>query len=130
MVPKDLKYTLNHEWVRLKGKTAIIGLTGFALEGLGKVLSVELPRKGDELLVGIAFGDVETTEALHEIVSPVEGEVMEINKAIFRNLDVLTKDPYKRGWLIKVRLSTPQRLDSLLSPEDYQSQVRGKVRKG
>ena len=94
------------------------------------MLNVELPRKDDELLVGIAFGNVETTDALHEIISPVEGDIIEINKAIFRNLDVLTKDPYKRGWLIKVRLSTPQRLDSLLSPEDYQAQVRGKVRKG
>ncbi|HHT9132952.1 MAG TPA: glycine cleavage system protein H, partial [Candidatus Tripitaka californicus] len=78
-MPKDLKYTPTHEWVRVKGRTAIIGLTELALEGLGKIIDLSLPDKGDDLLMGMAFGDVETTNALHEIITPIEGEVMEVN---------------------------------------------------
>ncbi|MFQ5863125.1 MAG: glycine cleavage system protein H [Candidatus Brocadiales bacterium] len=129
MLPKDLKYTLSHEWVKIKGRTAYIGLTEFALEGLGKVLNLELPNRDDELLVGVALGDVETVDALHEITSPVEGLVTEVNKAVFRNLDILSRDPYKRGWLIKVKLSTPLRIDSLLSAEEYLSRVQKKLKK-
>ncbi|MFQ5957142.1 MAG: glycine cleavage system protein H [Candidatus Brocadiales bacterium] len=129
MLPKELKYTLSHEWVRIRGRTAYIGLTEFALEGLGKVLTLELPNKDDELLVGIPLGDVETVDALHEITSPVEGLVAEVNDAIFRNLDILLKDPYKRGWLIKVKLSAPLRIDSLLTAEEYLARMQKKVKK-
>lgn len=129
MLPKDLKYTPSHEWVKIRGRTAYIGLTEFALEGLGKVLNLELPNKDDELLAGVALGDVETVDALHEIVSPVEGIVTEVNKTIFRNLDVLLRDPYKRGWLIKIKLSALPQDGSLLSAEEYLSLVQKKLKR-
>ncbi len=129
MLPQDLKYTLSHEWVKIRGRTAYIGLTEFALEGLGQVLNLELPIKDDELLVGVALGDVETTNAIHEIMSPVEGLVAETNKAILRNPALVKKDPYKRGWLLKIKLSDPPRIDSLLEAEEYLSRVRKKLRK-
>ncbi|MCB7128324.1 MAG: hypothetical protein NOU37_04270 [Candidatus Brocadiales bacterium] len=130
MLPKDLKYALTHEWVRTRGRTAYIGLTEFALEGLGKVLNLELPKKEDELLVGVALGDVETTDALHEIMSPLEGIVVETNSAVLKNPTIIDKDPYKRGWLLKIKLSSPPRIDdTLLSPEDYLASTQKKVRR-
>ncbi|MEE9515048.1 MAG: hypothetical protein V3V54_03365 [Candidatus Brocadiales bacterium] len=130
MLPKDLKYALTHEWVRTRGRTAYLGLTEFALEGLGKILNLELPKKEDELLVGVALGDVETTDALHEIMSPLEGIVVETNSAVLKNPTIIDKDPYKRGWLLKIKLSSPPRIDdTLLSPEDYLASTQKKVRR-
>ena len=129
MIPRDLKYTSNHEWVNIKGRTACIGITEFALDGLGKVLNLDLPNKDDELLVGVALGDVETTDALHEITSPVEGFVAEVNDTLLNNPDILKKDPYKRGWLLKVKLSAPERVDSLLSADEYLSLTQKKSKK-
>ncbi len=130
MLPKDLKYALTHEWVRTRGRTAYLGLTEFALEGLGKILNLELPKKEDELLVGVALGDVETTDALHEIMSPLEGIVVETNSAVLKNPTIINKDPYKRGWLLKIKLSSPPRIDdTLLSPDDYLASTRKKVRR-
>ena len=130
MLPKDLKYALTHEWVRTRGRTAYLGLTEFALEGLGKVLNLELPKKEDELLVGVALGDVETTDALHEIMSPLEGIVVETNNAVLKKPTIIEKDPYKRGWLLKIKLSSPPRIDdTLLSPEDYLASTQKKVRR-
>ncbi|HHT9120273.1 MAG TPA: glycine cleavage system protein H [Candidatus Hypogeohydataceae bacterium YC41] len=128
-LPKDLKYTSTHEWIRIKGRTAIIGLTEFALEGLGRIIDISLPDKGDELLTGMSLGDVETTNALHEIITPVEGEVIEINKALYKDLDLITKDPYIRGWLIKLRISGPPSQDNLLSAAEYEAQLP-KLKKG
>ncbi|MFN3466824.1 MAG: glycine cleavage system protein H [Candidatus Brocadiales bacterium] len=122
-MPRDLKYTPTHEWVRIKGRTAIIGLTEFALEGLGKIIDLSLPDKGDELLTGIAFGDVETTDALHEIMTPIEGEVIEVNKALYKDLDLIIRDPYIRGWLIKLRIASPLGQDELLSSDEYEAQL-------
>jgi glycine cleavage system H protein len=122
-LPRDLKYTPTHEWVRIKGRMAIIGLTEYALEGLGKIIDLSLPDKGDELLVGMAFGDVETTHALHEIMTPIEGEVVEVNKTLYKDLDLITRDPYIRGWLIKMRIAGPLNQDNLLSADEYKTQL-------
>lgn len=129
MLPKDLKYTSNHEWLRVKGRTAYLGLTEFALEGLGKVLNLELPIKDDELLVGVGLGDAETTDAIHEIFSPVEGIVTEVNKSVFNNPSVVRKDPYKRGWLLKIKLTNPPRIDTMLTDEEYLSRVHKKPKR-
>jgi len=110
-LPKDLKYT------------AIIGLTELALEGLGKIIDLSLPDKGDALLTGMAFGDVETTNALHEIMTPIEGEVVEVNNALYKDLDLITRDPYIRGWLVKLRLTSPLPQDNLLSADEYEAQI-------
>ena len=129
MLPKDLKYTSNHEWLRVKGRTAYLGLTEFALEGLGKILNLELPVKDDELLVGVGLGDVETTDAIHEIISPAEGIVTEVNKSVLNNPGVVQKDPYKRGWLLKIKLPNPPRVDTLLTDEEYLSRVQKKPKR-
>ena len=129
ILPKELKYTATHEWIKIRGRTAYMGLTEFALEGLGEVLNLELPIKEDELLAGVILGEVETTDVMHEIISPVEGLVMETNKAIYKNPGLVTKDPYKRGWLLKIKLPAPQDADSFLTAEDYLSQVHKKPKK-
>jgi glycine cleavage system H protein len=129
ILPKELKYTATHEWVKIRGRTAYMGLTEFALEGLGEVLNLELPIKEDELLVGVVLGDVETTDVMHEITSPVEGLVAETNKAVLKNPGLVTKDPYKRGWLLKIKLCIPHRLESFLTAEDYLSQVQKKPKR-
>ncbi len=128
-LPKDLKYTPTHEWVRLKGRTAIIGLTEYALDGLGKIIDISLPDKGDELLTGMALGDIETTGALHEIMTPMEGEVVEVNKVLYKDLDLIIRDPYIRGWLIKLRITGPLSQDNLLSADEYEAQLV-KMKKG
>jgi glycine cleavage system H protein len=128
-LPKDLKYTPTHEWVRIKGRTAIIGLTEYALEDSGKIIDLSLPDKGDELLAGMPFGDVETVNVLHEINTPIEGEVMEINKALYKDLDLITRDPYIRGWLIRLKITGPLGQDNLLSADEYETQLL-KIKKG
>lgn len=130
-LPKDLKYTPTHEWVRIKGRTAIIGLTEFALEGLGKIIDLSLPDKGDALLAGMPFGDVETVNALHEMMTPIEGEVVEVNNTLYKDLDLITRDPYIRGWLVKLRIGGPLSQDNLLSADEYEAQLfKVKTKKG
>ncbi len=122
-VPKDLRYTPTHEWIRVRGKKVTIGLTEFALEGLGKIIDLSLPDKGDELLAGMAFGDIETTKALHEVISPIDGEVIDINKVLYKDLDLITRDPYIRGWLVELKIVGPLKEDGLLNSEEYEVQI-------
>jgi glycine cleavage system H protein len=103
--PKDLKYTKEHEWMRLTGKTATVGITGFAQEQLGDVVYVELPKVGDPVKAGKPFGVVESTKAVSELFSPVDGTVIEVNDPLADAPETLNKDPYEAGWLIKVEVS-------------------------
>lgn len=104
MNPKDLKYTESHEWVRLAGDTATIGITEHAAHQLSDLVFLGLPKKGDKVSAGKALGEIESVKAVSDINSPVDGEVVEVNSALSDNLGDVNSDPYGKGWMVKVKV--------------------------
>lgn len=119
-VPADLKYTKTHEWVRVDGDMATIGITDYAQSELGDIVYVDLPTAGRVLNSGDSFGSVESVKTVSDAYTPVSGEVVESNAALGANSELMNSDPYGQGWMIKVRLSDPSQADSLLDPQTYQ----------
>ena len=119
LVPDTLRYTKEHEWVKLDGNTATIGITDYAQGELGDVVFVELPKVGAKVTQMQPFGVIEAVKAVSEMFSPVSGEVTEINSKLEKEAGIINKDPYGEGWIIKVKVSNPTELDSLLSPDKY-----------
>ncbi len=117
--PTDLKFTKSHEWVRLDGDVATIGITDFAQEGLGDITYLELPDIGDALTAAEAFGVVESVKAASDIYSPFDGEIIERNNTVMASPEVVNTSPYGDAWLLKVRLSDPSQVEGLMSPADY-----------
>ncbi len=124
-VPSDLKYAKSHEWVRVSGDTATIGITDHAQHELTDVVFVELPEVGRKLKAGDACAVVESVKTASDIYSPVSGEVVEINKAAADNPGLVNTEPYTGGWFFKIKLSNTSELNLLLSPEDYKKQIGG-----
>lgn len=124
-IPKDCRYTKEHEWVRLEGDLAVIGITDYAQGALGDIVFVELPRTGQKLTVMQPFGSVEAVKAVSDLFSPIAGEVAEVNGAIGDDPTVVNRDPYGDGWMIKARLAGGVSLDDLLSPDAYAELVAG-----
>ena len=119
-IPADLKYTKTHEWVRIEGDIATIGITDFAQSELGDVVFVELPNVGRSLAVGDSFGSIESVKTVSDVYSPVEGEVVETNAALGAQSELVNSDPYEKGFLIKVRLGGGGvGTSGLLSAEEY-----------
>ena len=104
MNPTDLKYTGTHEWVRIAGDTATIGITEHAAHALSDLVYLGLPKKGDKVSAGKACGEIESVKAVSDINSPVDGEVVEVNSALTDNLGDITSDPYGQGWLVKIKM--------------------------
>jgi glycine cleavage system H protein len=104
MNPKDLKYTSTHEWVRLAGDTATIGITDHAALALSDLVYLGLPKKGDKVAAGKACGEIESVKAVSDINSPVDGEVLDVNSALSDSLGDINADPYGKGWLVKIKL--------------------------
>lgn len=119
--PADLKYTEDHEWVRVEGDVATIGITHFAQDALGEVVYVDLPEVGSEVSAGDSIGEVESTKSVSDIYSPVSGEVVAANEDFEDedNLARVNEDPYNGGWMFKVRLSDPSELDKLMDVDAY-----------
>jgi glycine cleavage system H protein len=122
-VPADLKYTKSHEWVRVSGNTAAVGITDHAQHELTDVVFVELPEAGRKVKAGEACAVVESVKTASDIYSPVSGEVVELNKPVTDKPDLVNTEPYAGGWFFKIRLSNPAELNALLSPEDYRTQI-------
>lgn len=122
-VPGNLKYTNDHEWALVDGDVATIGITEYAAGELGDVVYVELPSIGDTALKGDSIGTIEALKTVADIYSPVSGEVVEVNEALADTSELVNKDPYGEGWIVKIKLSDPSELDGLLSPEDYKKLV-------
>ena len=120
LVPKELKYTKTHEWIRVEGDTATIGITDFAQGELSDIVFVELAAKGKALQQNDAFGTVEAVKAVSDVYSPVSGEVIDINEDLKTAPDTLNKDPYGKGWMVKIKLANPAEVNSLLKPADYE----------
>ncbi len=123
MYPGDVRYTREHEWVRLDGQTAVIGITSYAQDELGDVVYVELPSVGEMVSSGSEFGTVESVKAVSPLFAPLAGEIVEVNEALIGQPELVNVEPYGSGWMIKVAASTPDELDSLLEAEAYEQFV-------
>jgi glycine cleavage system H protein len=124
-VPTDLKYAKSHEWVRVSGDTATIGITDHAQHELTDIVFVELPSAGRKVKAGEACAVVESVKTASDIYSPVSGEIVEINKAAADDPALVNREPHAGGWFYKIKLSNPAELAALLTPEQYQAQIKG-----
>jgi len=123
MVPTDLRYTTDHEWVRVDGDTATIGITDFAADQLGDVVFVDLPEIGTSVEQFATFGVVESVKAVSDLYAPVSGEVGEANGDLSAKPELVNSDPYGDGWMIQVRMTHPGQVESLLSSEAYEKLI-------
>ena len=123
--PSDLKYLDSHEYVRLDGDLATIGISAFAVDQLGDIVFLELPEVGDTVTKGESFGSVESVKAVEELNSAVTGTVLERNDAMVDSPEQVAKDPYGEGWLLKVRVDNSSEVNDALSADDYRAQVEG-----
>ena len=124
-IPNDLKYTKSHEWVRVAGDTATIGITDHAQTELTDIVFIELPETGRKVKAGDACAVVESVKTASDIYAPVSGEILESNKTVVDDPALANKEPYQGGWFFKIKLSNPAELTSLMSPEQYKAQVGG-----
>ena len=122
-VPDDLRYTDEHEWVRLDGDTAVVGITAYAAEQLGDVVFVELPAAGTELSARQTFGVVESVKAVSDLYAPVAGEVSEANDELSSRPELVNSDPYGEGWMIKVRVADAGSVEDLKDAADYRKLI-------
>ena len=119
-VPEDLHYSKDHEWVRVDGDQAIIGITDYAQNSLGDVVYVELPKAEDEFAANESFGSVESVKAVSEVFTPIAGAVVTINEALADEPETVNSDPYGEGWMIRLKMANPGEVDSLLTAAEYE----------
>ena len=119
-VPEDLHYSKDHEWLRVEGDVAVIGITDYAQNSLGDVVYVELPKVGEEFAVNESFGSVESVKAVSEVFTPVSGTVTQVNDALADEPEKVNEDSYGQGWMIRLRMSKPGEVDSLLTAAEYE----------
>lgn len=122
-IPSDLLYTKDHEWVRIEGDTATVGITDFAQGELGDIVFVEVETVGDTIEPGDVFGTIEAVKTVSDLFMPVSGEILEFNEELEATPEVVNSDPYENGWIIKVRIG--DKPENLLSPEEYSEEVAG-----
>ena len=120
MIPKDLKYSKDHEWVRVEGDIACVGITDYAQGELGDIVFVELPKLGARVEFGKPFGTIEAVKAVSDLFSPATGEVAEINTALEGDASIVNSDPFGDGWMIKIKMDNPAELDQLLDAAAYE----------
>jgi len=121
--PAELKYTEDHEWIRLEGDTAIVGITEFAQKELGDIVFVDITTVGQRLGKGDVFGSVEAVKTVSDLFLPVAGEVLEINPEVEKSPELVNEEPYERGWMIRLRLDAPSEVEALLSADAYRELV-------
>jgi glycine cleavage system H protein len=119
-VPEDLHYSKDHEWVKVEGDVAVIGITDYAQDSLGDVVYVELPKPGDEFSTNESFGSVESVKAVSEVFTPIAGEVVAINESLADEPETVNSDPYGAGWMIRLKMSNPGEVDSMLTAAEYE----------
>lgn len=118
-----MKFTKTHEWIKVEGSIGIIGITDFAQKELGDIVYVEMPKVGDEVKALTQMGTIESVKAVSELNSPASGKVIEINSELETSPQLLNEDPYGRGWIIKIELTNPEELNSLMDEEEYKKYV-------
>ena len=122
-IPSELKYTKDHEWIRIEGDTATVGITDYAQGELGDIVYIEIETEGEELAAEEVFGTVEAVKTVSDLFMPVAGEVVEVNSAIADNPALVNEDPYGEGWMIKVKVSNPDDVSALLDAAGYEAIV-------
>ncbi len=122
-IPADLKYTKEHEWVRLEGEYAFVGITDYAQEELGEIVFLEVETVGEKLNEGEVFGTVEAVKTVSELFMPIDGEIIMFNEALVDAPELVNDDPYGKGWMIKIAVANASQLNELLSAEAYTSLV-------
>jgi glycine cleavage system H protein len=118
-IPENLKYTSDHEWIRTEGEFAFVGITEYAQGELGDIVFIEVETVGETLAKGESFGTIEAVKTVSDMFMPVGGEVIEFNEELGASPELLNKDPYGAGWVIKIKVDNPDELEDLLSAEDY-----------
>lgn len=118
-IPSNLKYSKDHEWIRVEGEEAFVGITDFAQSQLGDIVFVDITTEGDTLAQNEAFGTIEAVKTVSDAFMPVAGEVLEFNGTLEDSPETVNKDPYGEGWMIKIRVTEPGQLDGLLSSDEY-----------
>ena len=121
-VPKDLRYTIEHEWIRVNGSKAVIGITQIAQDQLGDVVFVEMPAPDSEITKENTMGVVESVKTVSDLYAPASGKVVAINSELETQPELVNSEPYGKGWILEIELSDPKELDSLLTPEQYSEQ--------
>lgn len=120
-IPENLKYTKDHEWLRVEGNTGYIGITDFAQGELGDIVFIEIETLGETLAKEEVFGTIEAVKTVSDMFMPVSGEIVEVNPALEESPDAVNKDPYGKGWMVKIKISDPSEIESLLSAESYKA---------
>ncbi len=123
--PQNLKYTNEHEWIRVEGDVAYVGITDYAQEQLGDIVFVDIPTVGETLEANETFGTIEVVKTISDLFLPVAGEVLEQNESLEENPELVNKDPYGEGWLIKMKPADTKDTDNLLDAEAYKAMVNG-----
>ena len=118
--PEDLLYHPEHDWARIEGDEAVLGITWFAQDALGELVHYEPPSEGDTIRVGQAYGEVESVKAVSDVIAPLSGEVVEVNQRVVEAPETVNTDPYGDGWLVRIRLADPDEVQTLLDADAYQ----------
>jgi glycine cleavage system H protein len=119
-IPDDLHYSKDHEWVRVEGNVAVVGITDYAQDSLGDVVYVELPKTGDSFAANESFGSVESVKAVSEVFCPISGDIAGVNESLNDAPEKVNEDPYGEGWMIRVKMSNPGEVDSMLTAAEYE----------
>lgn len=122
-VPENLKYTKDHEWIRLEDDIAYVGITDFAQKELGDIVFIEVETVGEQLSAGDVFGTVEAVKTVSEIFLPVDGEILAFNEELENTPELVNEDPYGKGWIVKIHVTNPSQYDTLLTATDYKNLI-------
>jgi len=122
--PSDVLYTEDHEWARIEGNLATVGITQFAVEQLGDVTQVDLPREGESVKQGQVFGSVESVKAVSDLFAPLTGKVLKVNTPLGDSPEYVNEDPYDQGWLIQIEIASPAEVEKLMQPAAYAAFIR------
>lgn len=122
-VPANLKYTNEHEWIRVEDEFAYVGITNYAQSELGEIVFIEVETLGEKLSAGDVFGTVEAVKTVSDLYLPIDGEILEFNEELIETPEMLNDDPYNEGWIIKISINNPGQLESLLSATEYEALI-------
>ncbi|HID93801.1 MAG TPA: glycine cleavage system protein GcvH [bacterium (Candidatus Stahlbacteria)] len=123
-IQKELKYAKTHEWIRIEGETATIGITDYAQSELSDIVAVELPKVGKVAKKDKSIATIEAVKAVSDVYSPVSGEVIEVNEKLVNSPELINKEPYGEGWILKIKVKDPKELDTLLTADDYERLIK------
>jgi glycine cleavage system H protein len=123
MDPAKLRYAPTHEWVDIQGDTAVVGISKFAVDQLTDLLTIELPAVGTRVAAGKSMGEVESVKSVNDVYAPISGEVVEVNEPLAANVQILSDDPYDKGWLVKLKVDDPAEADKLMDHASYEKRI-------